>query len=109
MQKLILLNPYIFAPFSYDVTRSSCVKQSRIWKTGSQTQTQKVTVFAIEPMQTVCNVVTCIWKEVTYFKLEIESKYNLFQLKKKERDNMEQLISFTKNSEYRIKREKTCL
>ena len=42
--------------------------------------------------------------------LEIESKYDLFQMKKKkERDNMEGLISFTRNGESRIKREKTCL
>ena len=41
--------------------------------------------------------------------LEIESKYNLFEIKKKERDNMERLISFTRNGESPIKREKTCL
>ena len=40
--------------------------------------------------------------------LEIDSKYNLFQIKKK-KDNMERLISFTRNGESRIKREKTCL
>ena len=44
---------FIFASFSYDVMRSSCLKQSCIWKTGSQTQTQKVTLFTIKPTQTV--------------------------------------------------------
>ena len=39
--------------------------------------------------------------------LEIESKCNLFQLKK-ERDNIERLISFTRNGETHIKREKVC-
>ena len=36
---------------------------------------------------------------------EIESKCNLFKIRKKERDNMERLISFTRNGESRIKRE----
>ena len=39
--------------------------------------------------------------------LEIESKYNLFQIKEK-KDNVELLISFTRNGESRIKGEKTC-
>ena len=39
--------------------------------------------------------------------LEIESKCNLFQLTK-ERDNIERLISFTRNGETHIKGEKIC-
>ena len=57
---------FSFEPFSYDVTRSSCVKQSRMWKTGSQTQTEKVTVFVIEPTQTVCD---CLQRCYVYIEI----------------------------------------
>ena len=56
-------------------------------ETGSQPQTQKVTVFAIEPTQTVCMrlfaTLLRVYGKRSRTCLEIESKYNLFQIKEK--------------------------
>ena len=69
---------------------------------------RKATLFAIEPSQTVCNV-TCTYGNRSCTCLEVESKHNSFQIIKKERDNMEWIILFTRNGESHIEREKTCL
>ena len=87
--------------------RSSCVKQSSIWKTGSQTQTQKVTVFAIEPTQTVSD---CLRRCYVYIYgkrsrtcLKIESKKNWLKLLKRKyytRASLSLRISFISNLRY---------
>ena len=83
-----------------------CVKQSRIWKTGSQTQTQKVTVFAIEPTLTVSD---CLRRSVYIYGkrsrtcLEIESKHNLLKLLKRKsyiRASLSFRMSFISNLRY---------
>ena len=61
------------AVFYFRAFFTSCVKQSRMWKTESQTQLKKVTVFAIKPSQTTfeCLRRFCVYMKTRLYRTKI--------------------------------------
>ena len=73
--------------FYYRAILSPClelIKQLGIWETESQTQSQKVTVLAIEPSQTACNCLPrCyLYMDTTVFIIACPAK-NLLEPRKR--------------------------